>query len=190
LHDDEEEDQSELAWVDQLVSGSETEVERVVSLLVEAQRSNALSSFIRWYSGVGGLTKPHGVLQGTVGRRQTWRYEPSNDLLAMLVQLAAARQLVQGDGSRGEVTPQPIRLQDFLAFLETRFGLVVDRPPSPFVGADYAAAARDNLQAMLGRLRQMGIFRDLSDDFTVQRLEPPYANLAVGEAAGRKRVLR
>jgi len=28
---------------------------------------------------------------------------------------------------------------------------------------------------MLRRLRQMGIFRDLSDDFTVQRLHPPYA---------------
>jgi hypothetical protein len=28
---------------------------------------------------------------------------------------------------------------------------------------------------MLRRLRQMGVFRDLSDDLTVQRLQPPYA---------------
>ena len=44
------------------------------------------------------------------------------------------------------------------------------------IGSDYAAAARDNLRAMLGRLQQMGIFQDLSDDFTVQRLTPPYAD--------------
>jgi len=70
---------------------------------------------------------------------------------------------------------QSIRLQEFLRFLEERFGTLVDRPPAPFEGAEYTAAARDNLRAMLRRLRQMGIFRDLSDDFTVQRLHPPYA---------------
>jgi len=53
---------------------------------------------------------------------------------------------------------------------------LIDRPPSQFQGADHVAAARDNLRAMLARLRQMGIFTDLSDDFTVQRLHPPYSN--------------
>ena len=28
----------------------------------------------------------------------------------------------------------PIRLQDFLQFLEERFGILVDRPPAPFTG--------------------------------------------------------
>ena len=190
VHDDENEDLSESTWIDELVSGAGSEIERVVTLLVEAQRARALKNFVGWFSGVGGLTKPHGLLQGTVGKRQNWRYEPSNDLLAVLVQLAAAREPVKEDSPGREVSPQPIRLQDFLAFLETRFGVIVDRPPSPFAGADYAAAARDNLQAMLGRLRQMGIFRDLSDDFTVQRLEPPYAIPAASEPGGRKRVLR
>ena len=69
----------------------------------------------------------------------------------------------------------PELAKDFLRFLEERFGILVDRPPSPFEGAEYIAAARENLRAMLRRLRQMGIFRDLSDDFTVQRLHPPYA---------------
>jgi hypothetical protein len=30
---------------------------------------------------------------------------------------------------------------------------------------------------MLRRLHQMGIFRDLSDDFTVQALTPPYVTV-------------
>jgi hypothetical protein len=31
---------------------------------------------------------------------------------------------------------------------------------------------------MLTRLRQMGLFSDASDDFTVQRIQPPYARAA------------
>ena len=52
-----------------------------------------------------------------------------------------------------------------------------------FQGAEYVAAAQDNLRAMLRRLRQMGVFRDLSDDFTVQRLTPPYVSEAEVEEA-------
>src|SRR6266566_939872 len=84
-----------------------------------------------------------------------------------MVQVAAARLSQQ--------RIRPIRLQEFLAFLEEHYGIVIDRPPDMFKGAEYAAAARDNLRAMLDRLRQMGIFRDLSDDFTAQRLHAPYA---------------
>jgi len=72
-----------------------------------------------------------------------------------------------------------------LRFLEERYGIIVDRPPAGIQGAEYSAAARDNLRAMLSRLRQMGIFTDLSDDFTVQRLRPPYGNsMMTGEEQG------
>jgi hypothetical protein len=121
------------------------------------------------------MMKPHGALKGTKKNRRSWRYEPSNDLLAVLVQLAAARLAPSNQLNDGGVILPEIRLVDFLAFLETRFGILIDRPPSQFSGAEYAAAARENLRAMLARLRQMGMFNDLSDDFTVQRLRPPYA---------------
>lgn len=193
----EDEDPEELAWLDALLEGAESDVDRVVTLLIEGQQQNALSGSTKWFTGVGGLTKPHGVLQGTTRSRASWRYAPSNDLLAVLVQLAAARALTDGgaDGARPEGGDagrhlQPIRLQEFLAFLHARFGIVVDRPPAPFGGADYAAAGRENLRAMLGRLRQMGIFRDLSDDFTVQRLQPPYAAGSGGAEPTRRRRTR
>ena len=157
-----------------------------MTLLVEAQQARALNSYLKWFSGVGGRTKTHGLLQGSTSRRQSWLYAPSNDLLAVLVQLAAARE----EGPQVDAPPQPIRLQTFLEFLETRFGIIIDRPPAPFSGADYAAAARDNRQSMLSRLRQMGIFRDLSDDFTVQRLQPPYASNSVATGQERRRGLR
>src|SRR5713226_2831377 len=162
-------------WLDAFVNTAESNLERVVSLLVEGQKGDAIEHFVRWYWGVGGMKKPQGVLRGTTLSRKSWRYAPTNDLLAVLVQLAAVRLSPPTNQDRRDQELQPIRLQDFLQFLEERFGILVDRPPSPFEGAEYIAAARETLRAMLHRLRQMGIFRDLSDDFTVQRLHPPYA---------------
>jgi hypothetical protein len=175
VNTNDDDDPEALLWLDAIVDTEVSNIERVVSLLVEAQREDAVKHFIQWYSGVGGMKKPQGVLRGTTLSRKSWRYAPTNDLLAVFVQLAAIPRFALSNQDRGDQSVLPIRLQDFLRFLEERFGILVDRPPSPFEGAEYIAAARENLRAMLRRLRQMGIFRDLSDDFTVQRLHPPYA---------------
>ncbi len=164
-----------LNWLDTIVGNTEDDVERVVNLLVEGQREDGIDHFIKWYWGVGGMKKSQGALRGSSNNRMSWRYAPTNDLLAVFVQLAAARASTIDKQDEGEQESRQLRLQDFLIFLETRFGILIDRPPAPFTGAEYTAAAHENLSAMLRRLRQMGIFRDLSDDFTVQRLHPPYA---------------
>lgn len=174
---DDEDMSSDSDWLDKIAQDAASDVDRVVSLLSYGQESRVVGNYIKWYRAVGGLTKPYGLLEGNLKGRQSWRYAPSNDLLAVLVQLAAIR--IGNDPANGRNQqandPQPIRLQDFLSFLSDRFGILIDRPPEPFAGAEYVAAARENLRAMLRRLRQMGIFSDLSDDFTVQRLTPPYA---------------
>lgn len=170
---DEDQLEDDVEWLDALLPGHLTPLQRIVTLLTLSQ-SRMREHFVKWYWGVGGLVKPHGLLAGTLRGRRAWRYQPSNDLLAILVQLASIRP-----GPDGETTdqPRPVRLREFLDFLEERFGILVDRPPAPFSGAEVTAAARENLVAMLRRLRQMGVFRDLSDDFTVQELTPPYAGV-------------
>lgn len=176
---DDEGTSEELDWLDDALVGVESDVDRVVALILNGQNVRNLANAFQWFRAAGGLTKPYGLLEGNLKGRQSWRYAPSNDLLAVLVQLAAVRieQKVSGGSHQQANDPQPIRLQDFLAFLSKRFGILVDRPPEPFEGAEYTAAARENLRAMLRRLRQMGIFDDLSDDFTVQSLTPPYAQV-------------
>jgi hypothetical protein len=172
-----EEDASEedsLAWLNALLPPHLNAVQRVIALLAESQK-RALWGLSRWYQGVGGLVKPQGILAGTPTGKRAWRYQPSNDLLAVWVQLASIQLRPEGDGQ--DHGPRPIPLREFLAFLHDRFGILIDRPPEPFSGAEHVAAARDNLRAMLRRLRQMGVFRDLSDDFTVQALQPPYATV-------------
>lgn len=160
--------EDDLNWLDDITASADSDIERVVTLLAEGQRDSALKHYVSWYWSVGGMREPHGLLAGIVKSRASWRYAPSNDLLAALVQVAAARLSKQGEVG-------PIRLQEFLRFLEEHYGILIDRPPDIFKGAEYIAAAHDNLRAMQNRLRQMGIFRDLSDDFTVQQLHPPYA---------------
>jgi hypothetical protein len=168
---DGEEATEALEWLDGTLAGLGSDVDRVAALVLEGQHSKNLENAFQWFRAVGGLTKPYGVIEGNLKGRQSWRYAPSNDLLAVLIQLAAVRHTKTDK-------PEPIRLQDFLNSLSDRFGILVDRPPEPFEGSEYIAAARENLRAMLRRLRQMGIFGDLSDDFTVQRLTPPYVATA------------
>ncbi|HEY1390547.1 MAG TPA: hypothetical protein VGF38_18570 [Ktedonobacterales bacterium] len=177
--DNEDSVSSEPDWLDDIGQDAESDVDRVVELVLAGQNTHTLANSFQWYRAVGGLTKPYGLLAGNLKGRQSWRYAPSNDLLAVWVQLAAIRigngVSASGGGNQQTTDLKPIGLRYFLHFLSERFGILVDRPPEPFEGAEYTAAARENLRAMLRRLRQMGIFGDLSDDFTVQHLTPPYA---------------
>ncbi|MCX6020702.1 MAG: hypothetical protein NTZ05_03045, partial [Chloroflexi bacterium] len=159
--------------IERITSAAESDFERTVLLIVDAQRAIISQNVTSWYTSVGGLSKPFGILGGHSKNRRSLRYAPSNDLLALLVQMAALDITAE---QTGRLEPQSIRLRDFLTYLYNRFGILVDRPPQEFTGAEYVAAAQDNLRAMLRRLQQMGVFRDLSDDFTVQRLTPPYAD--------------
>lgn len=152
---------------DALATASD-DLDRVVLLLLESQTRAMFQSLMKWYRATAGFGKPYGLLTGRLRGRSSWRYQPSDALLSVLVQLAVAR-IGQLSGA-----PQAIRVHQLLEFLEQRFGLIVSRPPSSYAGATYVAAAQENLQSMLSRLRQMGTFRDLSDDFTVQKLEVPY----------------
>lgn len=154
---------AELAPVDQLV-------EILAHCQFKAIRSGIAG---KWLRDIGGVGKPWGLINAPSDRR-TWCYAPGNDLLSVLVQLRA----VDYAGWDAETNPNPQRfgLREFLEWLELRFGVIVDRPPAGlgFDSPEHMAAARENLQAMLRRLRQMGIFEDRSDDFSVQKLTPPF----------------
>src|SRR5205807_658687 len=54
-HEGEEEDAETLSWLDAIMDGAEGNIERVVSLLAESQRKDAIDHFVRWYWGVGGM---------------------------------------------------------------------------------------------------------------------------------------
>jgi hypothetical protein len=164
---DDAEDIDPLEDVEPLLADARDDVDRVVQLILASQSKALYQSFTKWFWGTGGLVKPNGILHGRLKGKASWRYEASDELLVVLVQVAAARLSSEAEGTGFR---RPIRVPDLLDFLRNRFGVAIERPIAPYEGAEFSAAARDNLQAMLGRLRQMGLFQDLSDDFTVQTL--------------------
>jgi hypothetical protein len=131
----------------------------------------AIDAYLKWFQSVGGLRKSYGLLAGPLRGRRAWRYVMSDDLLVVFVQLALI-QFDPMDIQSIRLAPR-ISLRDFLTFLEERFGILVDRPPHFMDSTATRAAAQNNLEALKRRLRQMGLFEALSDDFTAQYITAP-----------------
>jgi hypothetical protein len=143
---------------------------RAAKVLALAQERSGVQKYIYWYWSIAGLTKPYGVLAGGLRGRRSWRYSMGDDLLATLVHVA----MLQARGAAESTTARPrLRLSEFVRFLEERFGILVDRPPQFLDTAASRAAAKENATAMRARLRQMGFFEALSDDFNAQYLTLP-----------------
>ena len=160
------------AFVDEVLRSTAGDaVDAAVRLLVSAQEKQAVTNMVSWYWSVGGIRQPFGLLAGNLRGRRNWRYAMSDDLLAALVRLA----MIDGEGRAygEELLRDRLRLRDFLTFLEDRYGILVGRPPAFLDDARARGASSANLTAMKRRLRQMGYFEALSDDFTAQYLTAP-----------------
>ncbi len=155
--------------------------ERLADLLVKVQRSKGVANMTEWYRSICGLEKDYGLLSGSLGHRSTWLYTVSHSLLETLVQLCVVlpeyrpfSQMRAGRDLSRQLEPMPVLLSDFLRFLRERFGILIDRPPDFRQDAGAQQAARTNLAAFKERLRQMGLFMDLSDDFNAQHIYPRF----------------
>jgi hypothetical protein len=153
-------------YLDSFRRSNDSSLIALVALLVAEQQRTQVEPLLKWLVSVGGLKKEFGLLVGT--SRADAAYVMSDDLLVTLVHVLAAEQ--PGFMASSDGTESKIPLASFLAFLEDRFGILVDRPPKFLDDGESRAAARENLGAMKRRLREMGFFSDLSDDFDAQYL--------------------
>jgi hypothetical protein len=113
-------------------------------------------------------------------RRGERRFVLDSRLVEVLLQLA----LLQPDG-QDSLRTVPLRVDEFLTVLRDRYGLYIDRlPPGDRPGrsgiADQAAL-RQNREAFVARLREIGFYCDLSDAYVTQTITPRY-RLGAGEA--------
>lgn len=102
------------------------------------------------------------------------RFVLDSRLVEVLLQLALLRR----DDRTGDWRTVPLRVDEFLTELKTRYGLYIDEfPPGDDLGrrgfAD-EAALRANRTAFVARLRQIGFFTDLSDAYITQHILPRY----------------
>jgi hypothetical protein len=155
-------------------------IDRLVRALFEAQRKSAMKNMTGWFYSVSGFNRPYGIMSGnTRGARRVARYTLSNELLSTLVYVALADHGWEEDGRRVPAVRLP--LKEFLNRIEKRYGLLIDKPPASETSAEAVEAARRNLEAFKVRLRQIGVFENLSDDFDAQYIQRPMqASLSQG----------
>lgn len=140
--------------------------EKFIQVLVEGLRKRGLENQVKWFWSTGGITKSYGLLSGTLRYRPSWRYAPSDEALTTLLCLC----FVEPDGER---TLASLPIQEVLGRLHDRFGILIDRPPADFDSADARAGAAENLSAFTQRLKLLGCFQGLSDDFSAQFVTRP-----------------
>lgn len=142
---------------------------RLIMILDEAQRNGVGGKIITWFKDVGGIEKGYGFIKGSSKHRNKWAYSMSNDLLWTLVHLASINpdELYNSE-------PERLGLADFLEFLEKWYGIIINRVPEGMESIEANRSARENLSSLQRRLRQMGLFDNLSDDFEAQYIRPQY----------------
>lgn len=157
----------DLAYLTDITASGMDGVEQLTTVLVEALRRRGVENIVKWFHSTGAITKPYGILDGTLAARSTWRYAPSDELLtAMLLVI-----FTEAEGRRVRPT---MPIETVLTRLRHRFGVLIDTPPADQQGADARGAASTNLEAFKRRLQLLGCFDSLSDDFSAQLVRRPF----------------
>ena len=111
--------------------------------------------------------EPDGLLRQPLGGRRVRRFALTPGMLETLALVALVQETDRGLETR------PIRLDQLIDRLDGRYGLLVARPPADLKGDPSAVSAMlENQRTLRRRLRESGLFVDLSDAFLGQTLKP------------------
>jgi hypothetical protein len=110
-----------------------------------------------------------GFLRQPLGGRSRRRPAMGADLLETLTLIALVA------GKRDDMRTQPLRVDELIPHLENRYDCCIATPPS-HLSADLEAARSlaGNRERFKTRLRETGLFRDLSDAFVAQLVRPRF----------------
>jgi hypothetical protein len=111
------------------------------------------------------------------------RFVLDSRLLEVLLQIA----VLKPGGASGFHTGE-MRIDELLVFLRERYGIFIDQLPRvdgfTTTSIDDRSALRENRKAFIGRLREVGFYRDLSDAYVTQTITPRYRIAADDATAG------
>ena len=111
--------------------------------------------------------EPDGLLRQPLGGRRVRRFALSAGILETLALVALVQPTERGLETR------PVRLDQLIDRLVDRYGMLVARPPGDQKDDPAAVNAMlDNQRMLRKRLRESGLFVDLSDAFLGQMLKP------------------
>jgi len=116
-----------------------------------------------------GKNTGEGLLRQPLGGKRRRRAVLSAGILETLCTIAVVTRVDESFVTR------PVMVSDLVRSLEQRYGLLITSPPAS--GADDPAVTRAfamNAQRLKARLRETGMFVDLSDAFLAQTVRPRY----------------
>lgn len=99
------------------------------------------------------------------------RWSLGGRLLEVFVQLSVLKW--DDAGGRKQFYSEPILVDDFVQWIEARYGFVISAGTRAAT-LDEHRAYRDNVRSLKDRLREIGFYDDLSDAYNVQTIRPRY----------------
>lgn len=161
----------------QITSLYSNPLQALARLLVASRERDGVEGLTKWLRATGGLQSSglstrYALLNGLEGRRTTWKYRPSDELILTLTDMCF---LDSGNSANnGLVRARKVmNLEMLLERLRNRYGILIQEPPAEFDSPENRKAAGQNLAAFQSLLRDFGCFDSLSDDFAAQMVRRP-----------------
>jgi hypothetical protein len=111
-----------------------------------------------------------GLLRQPLGGRRKRRAAMGAALLETLTLISVVA------GNRGDYFTRPLRVDELITRLEQRYGLRIATPPDALANdIDASRLLASNVERFKSRLRETGLFTDLSDAFLAQLVRPRHA---------------
>ncbi|MCC6613391.1 MAG: hypothetical protein IT320_07930 [Anaerolineae bacterium] len=112
-----------------------------------------------------------GLMRQGKGAGNQRRWHIGSRLLEMFVQIAVLDTRATEHGQ--ELYSRPILIDEFVAWLKERYGIVVVPDSATATIRDYEAF-NSNYGNLKNRLREIGFYMDLSDAYNAQKIRPRY----------------
>jgi hypothetical protein len=177
LATDKNEDEELPPEIEAILSAEISSFDKLIEIVAHVRQKHHLKYLVQMLDKLLQKNSPFGALVQGRSASNPRRFHLGGRLLEVLVQLAVL-QYDRPDGSQVRFYTEPMLVDDFLAWVEKRYGFVVGTPVTPHarspVTLDEHRAYRDNVRALKDRLREIGFYDDLSDAYNAQTVRPRY----------------
>jgi hypothetical protein len=153
-----------------------TSFETLIEIVTHLRQKHHTTYLVQMIDKLFQKNSPFGALAQGRSTSNPRRWHLGGRLLEVLVQLAVLK-FDDVDG-RKEFYTEPVLIDDFLRWVEHRYGFVIAPATRPGgrqpVTLEEHRAFRDNVRALKDRLREIGFYDDLSDAYNAQTVRPRY----------------
>jgi hypothetical protein len=138
-------------------------------LLVALKANNWVGYHRQLLDSLMAKNTANGMLRQPLGGRSRRRAAMGAGLLETLTLVALVQR------SNGKFHTQPLRVDELITHLERRYGLCIATSPVAFQNDfEVARVLAGNVDRFKSRLRETGLFKDLSDAFVAQLVRPRF----------------